>query len=382
RLQGVAGGISQSKEEKLKSALLELMNLMAQARNEIRYADQQKESLERRMSRSQEESGKWTARLEELTSAQTGLKDKITGLGKEIGILRGAYITESEQTSKRQKLMEETQSGLRKWEQKREAQVSRHETMKEMQDDFDGFMLGVKEVLKGARKGQLTGVHGAVAGLISVPEKLEMAVETAMGASLQHVVMDNEAVSRQAIAFLKQRQLGRATFLPLDVIRTRQITGSDRSMVEGAEGFVGIGSELVGYEEKYASIVGSLLGNVVIAENLEQANRIAAKCQYRYRVVTLEGDVVNAGGSMTGGSQHKKNNSLLSRKRQLDQLFGEIEESEQQIAKLKQGISRLRDEQDKAAQKLEQLRHDGDEKRLEEQRVSGDLKQLEQELRH
>ncbi|QUL57721.1 chromosome segregation protein SMC [Paenibacillus tritici] len=382
KLQGVAGGISQSKEEKLKSALLELMNLMAQARNEIRYADQQKESLERRMSRSQEESGKWTARLEELVSAQAGLKDKITTLGKEIGQLRGAYITESEQTGKRQKLLEETQSGLRKWEQKREAQVSRHETMKEMQDDFDGFMLGVKEVLKGARKGQLNGVHGAVAELISVPEKLEMAVETAMGASLQHVVMENEAVSRQAIAFLKQRQLGRATFLPLDVIRPRQITGSDRSMVEGAEGFVGIGSELVGYEDKYASIIGSLLGNVVIAERLEQANRIAAKCQYRYRVVTLEGDVVNAGGSMTGGSQHKKNNSLLSRKRQLDQLSGEIEESEQQIAKLKQGISRLRAEQDKAAQKLEELRHDGDEKRLEEQRVSGDLKQLEQELRH
>lgn len=382
RLEGVAGGISQSKEEKLKSALLELMNLMAQARNEIRYADQQKEALERRMSRSVEESGKWVARLAELSASQKGLKDTIATLGKEIEALRGAYITESEQTSKRQKLLEETQSGLRKWEQKREAQVSRHETMKEMQDDFDGFMLGVKEVLKGARKGQLSGVHGAVAELISVPERLELAVETALGASLQHVVMDNEAVSRQAITFLKQRQLGRATFLPLDVIRPRQITGSDRSMVEGAEGFVGIGSDLVGYEDKYASIVGSLLGNVVIAESLEQANRIAAKCQYRYRVVTLEGDVVNAGGSMTGGSQHKKNNSLLSRKRQLDQLFGEIEESERQIAKLKQGIAKLREEQENAAKKLEQLRHDGDEKRLEEQRVSGDLKQLEQELRH
>ncbi|WP_150268222.1 chromosome segregation protein SMC [Paenibacillus tepidiphilus] len=382
RLEGVSGGISQSKEESLKSGLLELMNLMAQARNEIRYADQQKENLERRMSRSKEESGKWTARLAELTSAQKGLKDRIAALGQEIGTLRNAYISESEQTSKRQKLLEETQTGLRKWEQKREAQVSRHDTMKEMQDDFDGFMLGVKEVLKASRKGQLSGVHGAVAELIAVPEKLELAVETALGASLQHVVMENEAVSRQAIAFLKQRQLGRATFLPLDVIRPRQISGGDRSMVEGAEGFVGIGSELVGYDERYSSIVGSLLGNLIIAENLEQANRIAAKCQYRYRVVTLEGDIVNAGGSMTGGSQHKKNNSLLSRKRQLDQLAGEITETEQQIAKLKQGIGRLREEQSSAAEKLEQLRHDGDEKRLEEQRVSGDLKQLEQELRH
>lgn len=382
RLEGVADGISQSREEKLKSALLELMNLMAQARNEIRYADQQKETLERRMSRSEEEGDKWTVRQAELLVAQKKLKDKITELGQELSDLRSGYITESGQSGTRQKLLEETQSGLRKWEQKREAQVSRHETMKEMQDDFDGFMLGVKEVLKGSRKGQLKGVHGAVAELIAVPEKLEMAVETALGASLQHVVMDDESVSRQAIAFLKQRQLGRATFLPLDVIRPRQISGSDRGMVEGADGFVGIGSELVSYEDKYSGIIGSLLGNVVIAESLEQANKIAARCQYRFRVVTLEGDVVNAGGSMTGGSQHKKNNSLLSRKRQLDQLSSEIAESERQIVKLKQGIVKLREEQESSAAKMEQLRRDGDEKRLEEQRMAGDLKQLEQELRH
>jgi len=382
RLEGVTGGISQSREEKLKSALLELMNLMAQARNEIRYADQQKETLERRLSRSEEEGDKWTVRHEELLVAQKALKDKIAQLGQELSDLRSGYITESGQSGTRQKLLEETQSGLRKWEQKREAQVSRYETMKEMQDDFDGFIVGVKEVLKGARKGQLSGVHGAVAELIAVPEKLEMAVETALGAALQHVVMEDEAVSRQAIAFLKQRQLGRATFLPLDVIRPRQISGSDRGMVEGAEGFVGIGSDLVSYDHKYAGIIGSLLGNVVIAENLEQANRIAARCQYRYRVVTLEGDVVNAGGSMTGGSQHKKNNSLLSRKRQLDQLSAEIAESERQIAKLKQGIIKLREEQEQSAVKLEELRRGGDEKRLEEQRMVGDLKQLDQELRH
>ena len=382
RLEGVTDGISQSREEKLKSALLELMNLMAQARNEIRYADQQKETLERRLSRSEEEGDKWTVRQAELLASQTALKDKIALLGQELSDLRSGYITESGQSATRQKLLEETQSGLRKWEQKREAQVSRHETMKEMQDDFDGFMLGVKEVLKGSRKGQLQGVHGAVAELIAVPEKLEMAVETALGAALQHVVMDNESVSRQAIAFLKQRQLGRATFLPLDVIRPRQISGSDRGMVEGADGFVGIGSDLVKYEEKYSGIVGSLLGNVVIAESLEQANKIAARCQYRFRVVTLEGDVVNAGGSMTGGSQHKKNNSLLSRKRQLDQLSSEIAESERQIVKLKQGIVKLREEQESSTAKMEQLRRDGDEKRLDEQRMAGDLKQLEQELRH
>ena len=127
-----------------------------------------------------------------------------------------------------------------------------------------------------------------------------------MGAALQHVVMENESVSRQAIAFLKQRQLGRATFLPLDVIRPRTVGSSERSMIEGMDGFVGIGADLVHFDSRYANIIGSLLGNVIIAETLEYANKIAARCQYRFRVVTLEGDVVNAGGSMTGEASTRK----------------------------------------------------------------------------
>lgn len=382
KLVGVTGGISQQQEESLKGNLLELMNRMAQARNEIRYADQQQEALGRRMNRAVEESGKWETQKEELLHRKEQIDRNVERFGKEIADLRSGYITESERYQTLQKLLEESQGALRKWEQKREAQTSRRDTMKEMQDDFDGFMLGVKEVLKASRKSVLHGVHGAVAELIRVPEKLELAMETALGASVQHIVMDNEAVSRQAISFLKQRQLGRATFLPLDVIRPRQVSGSDRSMAEGEAGFVGFGSELVQYDPKYSSIVGSLLGNVVIAETLEQANKIAARFQYRYRVVTLEGDVVNAGGSMTGGSHHKKSNNLLGRKRQLDQLDQEILETEKQIGKLHKGIEQVRGEMVESQDKLDDLRKSGDDKRIEEQQASGDRKQLEHELRH
>ncbi|MGF7048696.1 chromosome segregation protein [Paenibacillus sp. DS2015] len=382
KLTSVTGGISQHEEETLKGSLLDLMNEMAQARNEIRYADQQKETLSRRMNRAVEETDKWTLQKDELLQRKKQMDSSIEKLANEIRELRGGYITASERYQSVQRLLEESQGALRKWEQKREAQTSRRDTMKEMQEDFEGFMLGVKEVLKASRKSILSGVHGAVAELITVPEKLELAMETAMGASLQHVVMDNEAVSRQAIAFLKQRQLGRATFLPLDVMRARNISASDRSIIEGAEGFVGIGADLVQYDAKYAPVVGSLLGNVIIAESLEDANKIASRCQYRYRVVTLEGDVVNAGGSMTGGSQHKKNNSLLSRKRQLDQLDEEINETEKQLIKLQESIQQLKIQMTQTQTQLDELRQSGDEKRMEEQQAAGDLKQLEHELRH
>ncbi|GAA0134115.1 chromosome segregation protein SMC [Paenibacillus sp. YSY-4.3] len=382
KLVGVTGGISQAQEEALKGQLLETMNQMAESRNEIRYADQQKESVQRRMDRSEEEGAKWRVELERLKGKKTELEKVLERLAKEIADLRSRYITESERQQSLQKLAEESSANIRKWEQRRESLISRRDTMKEMEEDFDGFALGVKEVLKASRKSLLGGVHGAVAELIQVPEKLELAVETALGAAMQHIVMENEAVSRQAIAFLKQRQLGRATFLPLDVIRPRQMSAADKRSMEEAEGYIGIGAELIGHDPRYANIVGSLLGNVVFASDLERANKMAARCQYRFRIVTLEGDVVNAGGSMTGGSQHRKNSNLLGRKRQLDQLAADIRESEDMLDKLRSGLNDVRGQMKQCEQELEKLREAGDGKRAEEQSQTSELKQVEHEWRH
>lgn len=382
KLIGVTGGVSQEQEESLKGQLLDIMNKMAQSRNEIHYAEQQKEGVLRRMSRAEEEGTKWRDELDTLKEKKQEIEQVLDALGKEIAGIRGKYITESERLQSLQKLVEESQGGIRKWEQKREALVSRRDTMKEMDDDFDGFALGVKEVLKASRKSALNGVHGAVAELLRVPQHLEIAVETALGAAMQHIVMENEAVSRQAIAFLKQRQLGRATFLPLDVIRPRQISAADKQAMEEADGFIGIGAELVGYDNRYGNIVGSLLGNVVFASDLERANKMAARCQYRFRIVTLDGDVVNAGGSMTGGSQHRKNSNLLGRKRQLDQLAADITESEEMLDKLRKGLSGVRADVVKCETELEKLRSSGDSKRAEEQVLAADLKQIQMEWRH
>lgn len=382
RLVGVTGGTSNLEEEQLKGELLDLMNDMAQLRNEIRYVDQQKESLGRRVDRLDEEEAKLSEQKRDFEERQKQLSERLASASQAIETVRNQYLNESEKLRELQHLLEETQGTARKWEQKLDALVSRRETMKELQDDFDGFMLGVKEVLKASRKGVLRGVHGAVAELVKVPEKLETAMETALGASVQHIVMDNEALSREAIAFLKKRQLGRATFLPLDVIRPRALSEGDKRQLEGMDGYVGIASELIGFEAKYSSIVGSLLGNVVISETLEHANRIAAKGQYRFRVVTLEGDVVNAGGSMTGGSVHKKGNNLLGRNRQIDQLKEEIKQTELQMNKLHSSLSDIKQQSVAVQQRLEKLREQSEQKRLEEQQLSAELKQLESEARH
>jgi chromosome segregation protein len=295
--------------------------------------------------------------------------------------VRDRYVAEGARSSELQRKLEESQAFVRRHEQKKEALVSRRDTIKELQNDYDGFQHGVREVLRASKRGTMQGVHGAVAELVSVPGHLEVAIETALGAALQHIVMEDEKSARTAIAYLKQRQSGRATFLPLDVIRPRHISDSDRRALGEAEGFVGVASELVGCDAKYSAIVSSMLGNVLISETLEQANRIASRLQYRFRVVTKDGDIVNAGGSMTGGSLQKKSSSLLGRQRQLEELDREIAEAEQARERARAEADELKKQLAQAAQNIEQLRHQGEQERLKEQQVSGEGAQLEQEER-
>lgn len=366
-------------EERLKGELFETLNAMAQARNDIRYGEGQREVLERRISRIAEEEAKWQEQLNGLNDKRTQLDERLAAVAQTLAEVRDRYVAEGVRSGEIQRKLEEAQAAVRRLEQKREALVSRRDTIKELQNDYDGFQHGVREVLKASKRGNLHGVHGAVAELVTVPAHLETAIETALGAALQHIVMEDEKCSRTAIAYLKQRQSGRATFLPLDVIRPRTMPESDRRQLAEAEGFVGIAAELVGSDAKYANIVSSMLGNVLISETLEQANKIASRLQYRYRVVTRDGDIVNAGGSMTGGSLQKKSSSLLGRQRQLEDLEREIKGAEATREAAKREADDLKKELSHVSQNIEQLREQGEKERLREQQVAAELQQLAQE---
>jgi len=366
-------------EERLKGELFETLNAMAQARNDIRYGEGQREVLERRISRIAEEEAKWQEQLNGLNDKRAQLDERLAAVAQTLAEVRDRYVAEGARSGEIQRKLEEAQAAVRRLEQKREALVSRRDTIKELQNDYDGFQHGVREVLKASKRGNLHGVHGAVAELVTVPAHLETAIETALGAALQHIVMEDEKCSRTAIAYLKQRQSGRATFLPLDVIRPRTMPESDRRQLAEAEGFVGIAAELVGSDAKYANIVSSMLGNVLISETLEQANKIASRLQYRYRVVTRDGDIVNAGGSMTGGSLQKKSSSLLGRQRQLEDLEREIKGAEATREAAKREADDLKKELSHVSQNIEQLREQGEKERLREQQVAAELQQLAQE---
>lgn len=203
-------------------------------------------------------------------------------------------------------------------------EVKRHISFLEnMERNLEGFNQSVKVVVKEARGGALTGIHGPVSRVIKVPSEYAVAIETALGGAMQNIVTTNEDDAKRAIAFLKKRDAGRATFLPMSTIKGNEL--QERGLAD-CYGFVGVASTLCSCEEKYNGILKSLLGRICIARDLDCAVAIARQYGYRFRVVTLDGQIVNAGGSLTGGSLNRKT-GLLSR-------VSEIEKDKKRLADL------------------------------------------------
>ncbi len=216
--------------------------------------------------------------------------------------------------------------------------------LEDLERSMEGFAYAVKTVVRQAENGTLRGIHGPVSRLIGVSADYALAVETALGAAAQNVVTGNEEDAKRAILYLKNNNAGRATFLPLTSIRANPIRESGMA---DRVGYVGIAAELVTCDKQYREIVDNLLGRTVVCEDMDSAVALAKKFHYRYRVVTLDGQVVNAGGSLTGGS-HAKNAGLLNRagkiesfKEKLKTLTAKMQDGEKELKKLTEEAAKV-----------------------------------------
>ncbi|HEY8875401.1 MAG TPA: chromosome segregation protein SMC [Desulfosporosinus sp.] len=264
---------------------------------------------------------------------------------------------------------------------------ARMQALQSLEDSLEGYQRGVREVMLARKKGikDCLGLCGTVADLITVKEKHELALETALGAGLQNVVAENEKVAKTAIAYLKIHQFGRVTFLPLDIIQGNRMSVSQA--VEQDSGYIGIAVDLVTYDLLYKPAMEFLLGRIVVVTDMNAATRIAKASGYRLRIVTLEGDQVHPGGSLSGGSVQRRGGNLLARSREIDSLrvalvqrendllakervylelglrLGEIQESMETLS--------LRQQEDKEHQVMLRAMHENGLNQLE--RLEGDL---------
>lgn len=237
---------------------------------------------------------------------------------------------------------------------------SRIAMLSEMEKEYEGFAGAVKAVMREARRGTLRGVHGTVAELVRADERCTLAIETALGAAIQNVVVDTQDDGRRAIELLKRRDAGRATFLPLDVIRGGRL---ERVPSED-EGCLGLAVELVSFDKRYTSIFENLLGRTLVAETLSDAVAISRKNGGRLRIVTLDGQLIHSGGSMTGGSA-AKNAGILSRRAELERLQagrGRLAKRRDELAaraeEAKRGLASARYELDVATGELQNINNE------------------------
>ncbi len=215
--------------------------------------------------------------------------------------------------------------------------TQRINVLRDLDRNMDGFAPSVKRVLTASEQREVRGIVGTVASLITVRKGCELAIETALGMAAQNIVVSDERSAKQAIAYLKDNRAGRATFLPLDTIKPSRFDDT-RSLSD--EGVVGLASTLVSCESRYESVVSSLLGRIIVADDLECASVAAKKLGYRYRFVTMDGQVINAGGSYTGGSS-SRSAGLFSRKGEIEKLENRIKEIKNSCGGAQQQLEKI-----------------------------------------
>ncbi|MGE6258719.1 chromosome segregation protein SMC [Heyndrickxia sporothermodurans] len=362
--------------ESLKSDYIELLNEKATNRNEILLLEQQLGQHETKTHKLDDENRKYIDQRKTISEEKQKISMRLDEAKDQINEQVHLFRDHQKKLEALRNQYQKQETTLYQAFQYLQKAKSRKEMLEEMEEDFTGFFQGVREVLK-ARNSKLSGIEGAVAELIQVPKQYEVSIETALGGAMQNIVVSTEVEARKAIQYLKVNRYGRATFLPLNIIKGKELSSYQLDLIRTSDAFIGIAADIVEVDPKYQTIISNLLGNVVIAKDLQGANEIAKLLQYRYRLVTLDGDVVNPGGSMTGGTTKQTSNSLLSRKGELEDLKEKTASMEKKTSQLEEQVKALKQDVLNAEKALEELRQFGEQLRFNEQELVSEMRQIE-----
>ncbi|MGM9529708.1 MAG: chromosome segregation protein SMC [Phascolarctobacterium sp.] len=375
---------AQNKSANAQSEFFAGMQALLKLRNELhsleqaqelrmRKRDALKKSIEEAEAALERSQGQYNKLLEAQASNayQQSLVDKsVSAFTSELDALRKSL---HEVASQQQKVQRELTNA-----------ETKAQTLRRMQESYEGFGYGIKAVLK-AQAPWRSELIGVVAELIKVEDKYVAALETALGEGAQNIVSRSAQAAKQAIAFLKQNGAGRATFLPLDTVQRRQPSKEEAAAAK-LPGVCGFAVDLISYESEAENAIRFLLGRVLIAENMDAALAAAKATKYRLRVVTLDGDVVNAGGSMTGGAR-KQREGYLSREREIkqallrcDALHQEVLRWQEQLEEQERQAKELSRKQGEAKEQLAQLRLKGSEIALHLQQLEETKKRENENL--
>ncbi|WP_242326847.1 chromosome segregation protein SMC [Enterococcus avium] len=365
--------------EDLRGTYVELMQESTNVSNELKYLERQ---YTQETAKNQQSVTRFEAlrdQLEELTEQQSAAQTKTKTLEAQLTEEQEHYRRLAEEKNVAQQQLQKEQQLMYDMMSQVQQARARQKSLQEIQENYSGFYQGVRSVLQ--HKEQLSGIVGAVAELIEVPEKYTLAIETALGASAQHIIVENEKDARQGITFLKKQRSGRGTFLPLTTIKPRSLGAHHYQAIKDVDGFLGVASELVSFSENVAPVMQNLLGAIVIARDLDSANLLARQLRYQVRVVSLDGDVMNAGGSMTGGATKQGNRgNLFNQGHELAEWTKRYEEINQALQAKEAFVRDLQAKVADQTESLETLRTQGEQTRLAYQEAQSSVERVAAEL--
>lgn len=294
------------------------------------------------------------------------LDEKTGELNNRIGGLSKLHGVRAEKLAAAKKQLEDINFGIRDKDQ-------RIRMLNDLENSMEGFAHSVKQVLKASKTGQLSGVYGSVAQLIKVDSQYSVAIETALGGALQNIIVENEDIAKRGIRLLQETKAGRATFLPITSVKGNRL---NENGLDSCDGFIALAVDLVKFDAKLTGIYTSLLGRIVIAEDIDLATNIAKKYGYKFRIVTLDGQVINAGGSFTGGST-AKSSGVLTRKNDIERLNVERSQLAEKLTDVKQSCEKLQAETDKLGFDIAAARDELNTVNADKIRFESELKRIE-----
>lgn len=325
--------------EQVRHDLVATMQDLTSAKNKQNYLVQENERSDAESLRLQQRKAKIEQRLSDANNLVDKKNNDLQQAEKTLNTAQESFETlKKKGQALEQQRDTERQAWFTKMEQEQRLST-RLQSLQHLSENYDGYYQGVKNLMKAQQ--QFEGIQGVVANLISVDDQHRIAIETALGSALQHVVVKNEQVGKTAIQYLAKHRLGRVTFLPQTTLKARHLSDYQMTILRQSTGFVGIASDLVTTASAYQNIIANLLGTTVIVTDMSAAIQIAKELQYRVRLVTLDGQIMNAGGSMTGGATRQHGNGLLSQKTEIDQLTLQEAELHQATLALEKQVKQI-----------------------------------------
>ena len=340
--------------EQGKNEIIELLNLRASTKGKLQRYDAMMEQisirkveLNQRHLRLKSDSAQLESSEEQYRTEKAEIEETIEKLIREGNRCEDKIKKYQAEIARSTQQMEVGQTAYHR-------EASRLESLRNITERYDGYGNSIRRVME--QKKQVPGIRGVVADLLKVEKSYETAIETALGGSIQNIVTDNENTAKEMISFLKKNKYGRATFLPLTSMKNKKVFNNASALNE--PGVIGVASELVTVSAEYEGLANYLLGRTLVVDHIDHGIAIARKYQYTIRMVTIEGESLNPGGSLTGGA-FKNNSNLLGRRREIDELHETVESLKKDLETMQQTLEEYRNKRnhfrDEAAKVQEQL---------------------------